>query len=294
MRLPIHAARVFNTPLMIDPGKANTILRAAGHKFVPGGVMVQNFVNVNAGTVGDEIGNAYEKSNVGHRLAPLVFDGVAKINIEGTLVHKGKWIGMDSGETSYEGLQAQIGRAMRDDGIKGVIFEVDSHGGEVSGAFETAEMMAELSAKKPTMAILTDVALSAGYLLGCCARQIVAPATGWAGSIGVVAMHVDYSKAMADEGIKVTMIYSGDHKVDGNAFEPLPEDVQKDMKAELDRLRDMFATHVGSMRGKRMNKEQAMKTEARVFNPQDALALGLIDAIASPGKAAAMFAQAIA
>ena len=42
------------------------------------------------------------------------------------------------GETSYEGLQAQVLRAMRNPTIKGVVFEVDSFGGELAGAFETA------------------------------------------------------------------------------------------------------------------------------------------------------------
>lgn len=204
MRLPILAARVFNTPLMIDEQKALTILDAVGHKFAPNGITVTNMVNVRAGTVGDELGQAVEAQGKGHLLAPQIYNGVAKIEVEGTLVHKGKWIGMDSGETSYEGLQSQINRAMRDDAIKGVIFEVDSSGGEVSGAFETADMIHELSAMKPTIAIMTDRSLSAGYLLASQARQIVSPASGFAGSVGVISMHVDRSKVYEEMGVKVS------------------------------------------------------------------------------------------
>jgi transposase len=65
------------------------------------------------------------------------------------------------------------------------VFEVDSLGGELAGAFETADLIARLSAEKPTLAILTDHALSAGYLLASAARQIIMPEHGRAGSIGV-------------------------------------------------------------------------------------------------------------
>jgi ClpP class serine protease len=104
-----------------------------------------------------------------------IIDGVALIPIEGTLVHKGAYVGAYSGTTSYEGLQAQVLRAMRNPAVKGVVFEVDSFGGELAGAFETADLIARLSAEKPTLAILTDHALSAGYLLASAARQIIIP-----------------------------------------------------------------------------------------------------------------------
>ena len=65
-----------------------------------------------------------------------IIDGIALIPIEGTLVHKGAYVGAYSGRTSYEGLQAQVLRAMRNPAIKGVVFEVDSFGGELAGVFE--------------------------------------------------------------------------------------------------------------------------------------------------------------
>ena len=108
----------------------------------------------------------------------LSVDGIALIPIEGTLVHKGAYVGAYSGRTSYEGLQAQVLRAMRNPAIKGVVFEVDSFAGELAGAFETADLIARLSTEKPTLAILTDHALSAGYLLASAARQIIIQNTG--------------------------------------------------------------------------------------------------------------------
>jgi ClpP class serine protease len=201
-----------------------------------------------AGVIGDKLGRLYDASNM---KTYDVVDGCAIIPVEGTLVHKGGWLGAYSGETSYQGLQTQVARAMADESVKGVAFEIDSYGGEVSGAFETSDMIFALSQVKPTMAILSDCAYSAGYLMASACRQIVVPEAGGAGSIGVITMHVDYSKALDEEGIKVTMLAAGAHKADGNPYEPLPADVAARIMANVETSRQAFAGRVGLYRGAR-------------------------------------------
>jgi ClpP class serine protease len=177
--------------------------------------------------------------------------------------------------------------------VKGVVFEVDSYGGEVAGVFETARMIRELSAAKPTIAILTDFAYSAGYLLAAAARQIVLPETGGAGSIGVMTMHADFSKQLAAEGVKVTLIYSGSHKVDANPLNPLPEDVRARLQAGVDRGRDLFADAVGAFRGKRLTKAMALATEAQSYRGEEAVAAGLADAVIDPTRAFDAFVKRV-
>jgi ClpP class serine protease len=161
---PELAARVFNTPLLMHPGKLDAALAGIGERIVDGGVVLQNageridhiaFEHGHplAGRIGDKVGRMLDNSG---RQPFAIIDGVAIIPIEGTLVHKGAYVGAYSGRTSYEGLQAQVLRAMRNPAVKGVVFEVDSFGGELAGAFETADLIARLSAEKPTLAILTD------------------------------------------------------------------------------------------------------------------------------------------
>jgi len=292
MRLPTLAARVFGVPLMIDPGKARAIMQAVGHKFTGQSVLLQNF-GERMGVLGDPLGSAFEQVGRGDRLLPQVQNGIATIAIEGTLVHKGKFIGMDSGETSYEGIQAQVRRAMRDPGILGVVFEIDSFGGEVSGAFDTAELIAELSKAKPTLAILTDYALSAAYLLASACRAIVAPPTGYAGSIGVITMHVDESAALEQEGIKVTLITAGAHKADGNPYEALSPEVLGKIQADVNSGRDAFATFVGKARAGKIDKAGALATEAQYYRAGEAKALGLIDEVARPSVAYGKFMRAV-
>lgn len=298
---PLIAQRAFNTPLLMHPGKAAAAVSGIGDRLCGGGIdLVSQYPLVDhsafesgrpsMGRLADRVGRIADARGV------PVFDmieGVAVIPVEGTLVHKGSYVGKSSGATSYEGLQAQIRRAGRRDDVRGVVFEVDSYGGEVAGAFETAAMIRELSAQKPTLAILTDFAYSAGYLLASQARQIVAPEFGGAGSIGVITMHVDYSKWLDNEGIKVTLLTAGARKADGNLFEALPDSVADKINERLATMRERFAEAVGLGRGARFTASQAMATEADDFRGEEAASLGLIDAVADPSETFDAFISAL-
>lgn len=302
MSLPRIASRAFNSLLMVHPQKAAAIALGLGARVTGNSIDLgeldmaiahrafQNGRPSKMGTLDDRLGRSYDRA----ALKPYAMDGnVAVIPVEGTLVHKGAWVESDSGETSYQGLQAQVRRALADPQVKGVVFEVDSFGGEVSGAFETAYMIAELSKAKPTIAILTDHAYSAGYLMASAARQIVMPETGGAGSIGVITMHVDMSQALAAQGYKVTVLHAGAHKADGNAYEPLPVEVANRILGQLEQARQLFADAVGQFRGARLTAAKAMETEALDYSGAEAVAMGLADATASPLETYQAFVSSI-
>lgn len=305
VQLPHIAARLFDTPLMIDRGKLAAIVAALGGRIIDGGISINvsaiDHVAFSGGRPSQQMGvvsgrlerrlevNGYQDGDILD-----IVRNVAAIPIEGSLVHKGAWLGSYSGDTSYQGIQAQIGRAMRSPNVRGVVLEVDSFGGEAAGAFETAHMISQLSAVKPTLAILTDFAASAAYLLASAARQIVMPEGGAAGSIGVVSMHADFSRQLEQEGVKVTLIASGDHKVDGNPFEALPPDVRARVQARNDAGRDRFAAAVGQYRGARFSKAAALATEAQTYGGAEAMKLGLVDGIVdNPVDAFGAFVNAI-
>jgi signal peptide peptidase SppA len=302
--LPRIAARIFNTPLLVDAGKAIAIVSAIGGRLVDGELVINGPAAIDhvafsggrpsekMGRLGDPLGQAMEARGRGDEILTMA-GAVAIIPIEGTLVHKGAWLDSYSGETSYEGIQTQVSRALRDDRVRGVVFEVDSFGGEVAGAFDTAEMIAELSAAKPTISILTDYALSGGYLLAAAARQIVLPETGYAGSIGVITMHVDFSRAIENDGVRVTVMSSGARKADGSPFKPLADDVRDRWQTDLDASRDLFAGAVARFRGRRLSKSAALATEADVFRGEAAVDAGLADGVLRPTLAFEQFVERV-
>lgn len=291
MSYPEIAARMFNAPLMLHEAKAEIIAQALGPRVL--GVVSINIDGKGApalGVVGDEMGQ-WRNSSGDRAMQPRRHGDVAVIEVEGSLVNKGKWIGKSSGLTTYEGIITQINAVIDDASVSGVIVEVDSFGGEAAGAFDCAERLHELSQVKPTMAVLTDHALSAGYLMASACRQIVLPETGLAGSIGVLALHVDHSRKLEKDGLSVTIFKAGARKTDFNPFEPLADEVIERKLTELEEDRQLFAETVARFRAGRISVEQALATEAGVYRGQAAVDAGLADVVARPSQVLAAFQE---
>lgn len=295
------AQRMFNTPLAYDPRKAEAFVGGLGGRIagsdvviVNGGSAVEHTAFANGRPSAGIIGSFAQREAVKWGMSALQMEGnVAVIPIEGTLVNKGTFIGQSSGITSYEGIRYQVARAAASPEVKGVVFEIDSFGGECAGLFEAAADIAALSKAKPTIAILTDWAYSAAYCLASQARSIVAPQFGGAGSIGVIMLHADYSGMLEKEGIKVTIIKAGARKADGNPYEELPATVLDKWQAEANAIREQFAAVVGKGRKGAITKAKALATEAEAFTATEALSLGLVDAIADPSAAFDAFIKEI-
>jgi ClpP class serine protease len=96
-------------------------------------------------------------------------------------------------------------------------------------------------------------------------------------------MHIDMSKALESYGYKITFIYSGDHKVDGNPYEALSAEVKADIQKSVDKSRAKFVAVVARNLG--LDSKIIYDTQARTYRADDALALGLITKIAVPSAA---------
>jgi len=203
-------------------------------------------------------------------------DGVAFIPIHGMLINRfgGYWFGWVTG---YSYIRAMHSAALEDPDVKTIVFDVDSGGGEAAGCFELAQDLFEARGQKPTISVIDAFCASAAYALASVADQVYLTPSGYAGSVGVVRMHTSYQKAMEQAGINVEYIYSGDHKVEGNPYEDLPDAVKKSWQLEVDTMRETFVNLVAQNRG--LSHDAVYNTEAKVFNAQDALATGLIDRV---------------
>lgn len=263
------ADRLLNTPLLITPEKAQVIAAVLADRV---GLAEGLSRFEGSPVVIDEQGNA--KS-----MPFLVKGATAIIPIMGSLVNRGAWVGASSGLTSYEGIQHQLKTAGADPAIKNVILDINSPGGEAIGAFETAAMVRELAAKKPVTAVVNGMAASAAYAIASGATKIVTTESGVSGSIGVISLHVDQSRALENEGLKPTLIFAGAHKADGNPFGPLPDAVRADFQARVDGIYAQFLKTVEAGRGAQMSADKARATEARTMIGQAAVDAGLADDI---------------
>ena len=294
------AQRAFNTPLLVDPAKALSFLSGLGPRITGQEITFQGLkvdyvdqtvasLPARASLFGNDLAQRHQRNGT----QPFsMIDGIAVIEIAGTLVHRGAWIGQSSGLTSYEGIAAQLQAAVADPGVRGVALDIDSFGGEVAGAFDLADRIRAARLQKPVHAFVAEHALSAGYVLASQADRIILPRTGAVGSIGVVALHTDMSGALDQKGIAVTLIHAGSHKIDANPYQPLSEAVHDQMQRGLEVVRFLFAETVAAGRGDRLPHTAALATEAAVFRGADAIAAGLADELADPVTAFRTFAAA--
>lgn len=227
---------------------------------------------------------AYGFSQSAPASKPFAFvEGIAIIPVHGTLLNR---FGQSWGYvTGYNFIRSQMNAADADPDVKGIIFDINSYGGEAAGCFELAAEIKTL--EKPTLGVVDSNAYSAGYAILSGVDTAVVTPSGGVGSVGVISMHVSLEKMLSDAGVTITLIYSGDHKADGNPFSDLPDEVKVNMQANVDSRRQEFSALVADNRG--MDVKVIMDTEAQTYRANDALALGLIDAVATPAEAVAAF-----
>lgn len=126
--LPHVASRVFGRPLMISRAKLDIVLAALAPRLA---------------------GGASPPADPGSAVAPRIPNteqGIAVVPVVGTLVSRSGYLDAASGLLSYADIGAAVAEAMNDPGVRGVILDVDSCGGEVGGLFDLVDQIKALQA----------------------------------------------------------------------------------------------------------------------------------------------------
>jgi signal peptide peptidase SppA len=207
-----------------------------------------------------------------------VKNGVLQIPVMGVLLNRFSWQ-LGQWATGYQYIEKALQRGLSDPDVKAIAFIHNSPGGEVAGNFELVDKIYAARGQKPMRAFAADHCYSASYSLASAADMIVITRSGGVGSIGVVTAHVDYSDRIAQEGIKVTFIFAGKHKVDGNAYEKLPDAVKARIQTRINRIYGVFTSSVA--RNRAMDEAAVRATEALTYDASDALEVELADRVGS-------------
>jgi signal peptide peptidase SppA len=277
MRYPLIASRIFNTALMIHPQKLDAIIGGLGSRLldVPESSL---HLHADASSLPAELFST-KRGTINKERGYQVVDGVAVIDISGVTVHRSRMEAMSTYLLGYDDITRNVEHALDNPDVHAIVRVYDTPGGEATGAFEHADRLRELLGKKPMVSVVDSMACSAGYLGGSAADEVVISRSGYAGSIGVVMRHMDLSRALSLEGVQVTQIYAGSHKIDGNPFTPLPDSVRAEFQQEIDGLYQMFIESVALNRN--ISAEAIRKTEADTYRGEKAVALGLADRVAT-------------
>lgn len=236
---------------------------------------------------------AFERAaaSVDGRSAPpvehSVENGVAVIGISGPISHRGGY-----GWTSAEAIGREIDAAASDPSVTAILLAIDSPGGSVYGIDQLGAKILAARDSKPIVGVATPEAASAAYWLGAQCSELCIEQGGQVGSIGVFASHVDVSKALADDGIKVTLVKAGKNKAERAPIAPLSEDARAYMQQQIDAY---YSDFVGAVaRGRGVSPSYAASEafgQGRMVEAREAVRVGLADRVESLDSVASRLAN---
>lgn len=206
---------------------------------------------------------------------------VAVLPIFGTILPRADAMTDMSGGAALTRIAATFRGLVADPTIKAIVLDIDSPGGSVFGVEEFAAEVYAARSQKRIVAVADHMAASAAYWIASAAEQLVASPSAIVGSVGVVAMHVDYSGKLANDGIAVSYIHAGQYKVEGNPAQPLGDDARAFIQQSVDEYYSAFVGAVARGRGTTASTVTKNFGQGRVFGAEQAKAAGMVDRIAT-------------
>src|SRR3990170_3681239 len=211
-----------------------------------------------------------------------VVDGVAVIPVDGVLSKRMNLFSTISGGTSTDLLARDFKAAINDPSIRALVLAIDSPGGTVDGTVDIARLVYESRGIKPIVAYTDGTMASAAYWIGSATDKVyIGNDATLVGSIGVVAMHQDVSKAEEQRGIKTTEIYAGRYKRIASQYAPLSEEGRAYLQDRVDYLYSVFVSNVADYRDVPVEKVLKDMADGRVFSGKQAIEAGLVDGVST-------------
>ena len=186
-----------------------------------------------------------------------------------------------SGGVSTERISNRFRALVEDDSVGAIVLDIDSPGGGVEGIQELAAEIYAARGQKKIVAIANSYAASAAYWIASAADEFVVTPSGKVGSIGVFMMHEDITQLLENEGIKTTLISSGQYKTEGTPYAPLTDEALAHFQSLSDSYYDMFTKDVAKYRGVKHSEVLKGYGEGRVFTAPVAKSMGMVDRIAT-------------
>jgi protease IV len=168
--------------------------------------------------------------------------------------------------------------------VKAVVFAIDSPGGTTTGAERLYDAIRRLSAKKPTVTVVGNVAASGAYIAALGTDQIVALGNALVGSIGVLIEYPNVAKMLDTIGVKMEDVKSSPLKAAPNPFEPTTPEAEAALAALVGDSFTWFKSLVKERRNMSGEELQAV-ADGRVFTGRQGIDLHLVDRLGGEREA---------
>jgi len=183
-----------------------------------------------------------------------------------------------------------IREAERAENIKGILVDIDSYGGYPVAAQEIADALKR--ATKPTVALIRERGVSAGYFAATGADIIIASGLSDVGGIGVTASYVDVSKYNTKEGYTYNELRSAPYKDYGDPDKPLTAQERALMMRDIALIHEAFVKAVAENRKLDIKEVEKLADGSSMLGKM-AIEHKLIDRIGSYPEAEAYLTEQI-
>jgi signal peptide peptidase SppA len=208
-----------------------------------------------------------------------VRDGVAVLNVYGPILPRADYFSDISGASSISTMAMKFGEAINAKDVKAIVLDIDSPGGNTTGVHEFANQIREARGIKPIIAYTGGLCASAAYWLASAADKIVADKTATIGSIGIVAMWTDDSRAQERDGIINHELVSSQSP--NKRQSPNSNEGRAALQQEVDALADIFIDSVAQNRKTSVEDVNENYGRGGVMLAGDAISVGMVDEIGS-------------
>lgn len=193
--------------------------------------------------------------------------------------------GSDS-QIGSERISRELRRVRQDERVKAVVLRVNSPGGSALASDVIWREVDLLREEKPIVVSMGDVAASGGYYISAAADSIFAQPNTITGSIGVFGLIPNMQGLMNDKlGLSFDEVKTGEY-ADFliNVDRPLSGEEEAILQRSVNRVYDTFMKRVADGRDISVQQVDSIG-QGRVWTGEQALAIGLVDRLASLDEA---------
>lgn len=186
-------------------------------------------------------------------------------------------------------VKEQLYQASEDEKIAGIILEINSPGGTITGAKAISDGIAyyKEQTKKPVVAHISGLGASGGYWVAASADYIMLDAGSLTGSIGVIYGPFKFYNGVVEEGsilgkvvtqngIETTYFTAGQYKDNGSPYRRL---TQEEVNLIQQGINNEYAQFVKFVAGQRQVSEEEVRTKVKAlaYDNKTAIELKLAD-----------------
>lgn len=202
------------------------------------------------------------------------------VQIQGTIA--------DDKDANANTIVTGLRRAFESEGAQAVMMIINSPGGSPVQAGYVYDEIKRLRGEHPgkkVYAVIKELGASGGYYIAAAADEIYADKASLVGSIGVTSSSFGFVDLMEKLGVERRSFTAGDNKSFLDPFSPLNEDQKVFWESVLQQTHQQFIDVVKEGRGDRLQDDERLFS-GLVWGGEQALELGLIDGLGSPGQVA--------